>query len=102
MAQGELVAYYTIGMGLGGLFVSGFFLTVLNQNDGWEYQSIAYKFTAALTFFSISTLTQLLSNTWTVPRIAGFYVPSLQVVFDALVLGFMISGIWDFWSKNLD
>ena len=96
----ELI-YYEIAVGLGGLFTSIFFLTVLNQNSHWEWRKIAYKFTAALTFFSIRTLTQVLGRTWDVIEVGGMNFPPLNVLFEAIVLGFLVSGLWDIWTENL-
>lgn len=97
----ELV-FYEIGVGLGGFVASMFFLLVLNQNPSWELRRITFKFTAALTFFSIKILTQILENTWEVISFYGFNFPPLNVFFEATVLAFMISGIWDLWDKNFD
>lgn len=102
MADQNLVIYYVLAMGIGGLLVSGFFLFLLNRNRAWDYREIAFKFTAALTFFSTATLTEVLENTWNLLSVMGYTFPSMQVIFDALVLGFMISGLWDFWTLNRD
>jgi hypothetical protein len=96
------IVFYEIGVGLGGLFSSIFFLTVLNQNSNWQWRNIAYKFTAGLTFFSISILTQVLGRTWNVIQFAGIRFPPLNVLFEAIVLGFMISGLWDIWTEELE
>lgn len=94
--------FYQIGIGLGGLFSSLFFLTVLNQNSEWQWRSIAYKFTAALTFYSISILSQVLGRTWNVIQFMDMSLPPLTVVFEAIVLGFLISGLWEIWTENLE
>jgi ABC-type Fe3+-siderophore transport system permease subunit len=94
--------YYEIGVGLGGLFASAFFLTILNQNDGWKWRIPAFKFTGALTFFSIMVLTQFFGNTWEVIRMGPIVLPSLHVFFESIVLAFMLSGLWDIWTMNLD
>lgn len=94
--------FYEIGVGVGGLFASVFFLTVLNQNSHWQWRRIAFKFTAALTFFSINTLTQVLSNTWEVISYRGIHFPPLNVFFEAIVLAFLVSGLWDIWTENLE
>lgn len=94
--------FYQIGIGLGGLFSSLFFLVVLNQNSEWQWRSIAYKFTAGLTFYSISILTQVLGRTWNVITFSGMNLPPLNVIFEAIVLGFLISGLWDIWTENLE
>lgn len=97
----ELV-FYELGIGLGGLFASLFFLLILNQNSSWEWRRIAFKFTAALTVFSVSTLTQIIENTWEVISFYGIYFPPLNVFFEAIVLSFMVSGLWDIWNRNLE
>jgi hypothetical protein len=97
----ELI-FYQIGIGLGGLFSSVFFLSVLNQNSDWEWRSIAYKFTAALTFYAISILTQVMGRTWNVITVFEMSLPPLTVIFEAIVLGFLISGLWEIWTENLE
>jgi len=97
----ELV-FYEIGVGLAGLFTSVFFLIVLNQNSHWDLRRVAFKLTAALTFFSVKVLTQILENTWEVISFYGFNFPPLNVFFEVTVLAFLLSGIWDIWNMNLE
>lgn len=59
-------------------------------------------FTAALTFFSVEVLTQLLENTWIPMEFAGLTFPPLQSVFESIVLAFLISGLWEIWTENMD
>lgn len=97
----ELI-FYQIGVGLGGLFTSAFFLFILSQNPDWEWRRLAFKFTAALTFFSVSTLTQIIEETWQVISFYGVSFPPLNVFFEATILAFLVSGLWDIWTRELD
>ena len=95
------LVYYELGLGIAGLFASGMFLSILNQNDHWKWRKIAYKFTAALTFFSVNVISQILGSTWEVISLAGMGLPPLNVIFESIVMAFLISGIWDIWTENL-
>lgn len=77
-----------------------FFLTLLNQNQDWDLQIEAYKFTGALTFFSVYLFSQILDQTWEVLQIGSITLPSLNVFFEAIILSFLISGLWDIWMRN--
>ncbi len=94
--------YYEIGVGLLALFSSALFLAILNQNSHWQWRRIAYKFTAALTFFSVTILSRTISETWDPIGLAGIEFPPLQVIFEAVIIAFMISGLWDIWTRNLE
>ena len=94
------VVYYEVAIGLAGLIASGTFLSILNQNSNWSWRSIAYKFTAALTFYSVAILLQVLSATWEVYNLAGMGLPPLNTIFESVIMAFMISGIWDIWTVN--
>ena len=94
------LVYYEVAVGIAGLFVSGLFLSILNQNSDWHWRKIAYKFTAALTFFSISILSQVLSATWEVINLGGMGLPPLNVIFESVIIAFMVSGLWDMWTNQ--
>lgn len=102
MAQPNSVIYFVLAVGTAGLISSVLFLYVLDRKRSWPARKIAYKLTAGLTFFSVATLTEVLENTWSVFMLYGVTFPPIQVMFDALVLGFLISGLWDFYSLDLD
>ncbi|MFB6292285.1 MAG: hypothetical protein ABEI58_02720 [Candidatus Nanohaloarchaea archaeon] len=79
-----------------------FFLWILDRSAGWKWQKITYKFTAALTLFCVSLMTQTIEQTWHVINFYGISIPPLQVWFEAIVGGFLISGIWDFLNLDED
>jgi len=93
---------YEAAIGVTALLVSIFFLVVLNSNEGWKNEKIAYKFTAALTLMSVYMMTQVLEDTWRVFTWQGITFPSLQIVFEGVIIGFMASGLWDIWTHDLD
>ncbi len=92
--------FYEVAIGLGGIFTSAFFLYLLSINPGWEWRVVAYKFTGALTLYSVMMFTQIISETWDPIRFAGYTLPSLQIIFEAIVFGFLVAGLWDIWIEN--
>lgn len=95
------LVFYEVGVGLAGLAASVFFLIVLDQNPNLKWRRIAFKFTAALTFFSVKVLTQILDKTWQVMSFYGINFPPLNVFFEAVVMAFMVSGLWELWTRHL-
>lgn len=94
------IVFYEIGLGLAGVFTSAFFLALLSRNRHWDMKKIAYKFTAALTFLSFSILVQVLDETWEVLYWNSLRLPPINIYFEAIVISFLISGLWDIWLEN--
>lgn len=94
------VIFYEVALGLIGLFFSIIFLYVLDKERYWDFKRPFYKFTAALTFMSVLVITQIIEQTWTVYSFRGIYFPPLHVIFEALVMGFLISGLWGLMNLN--